>query len=53
MMNQAGFMPGDSVRKSLSLFAEEVYPAIRDLGESSAQTAPTTPLPTGAGAATN
>src|SRR5215212_3674610 len=32
MMNQAGFMPGESVRKSLSLFAKEVYPAIRELG---------------------
>jgi hypothetical protein len=25
-------MPGESVRKSLSLFANEVYPAIKDLG---------------------
>ena len=31
MMNQAGFMPGESVRKSMSLFAKEVYPAIREL----------------------
>jgi alkanesulfonate monooxygenase SsuD/methylene tetrahydromethanopterin reductase-like flavin-dependent oxidoreductase (luciferase family) len=33
MMNQAGFMPTESVRRSLKLFAEEVYPAIKDLGE--------------------
>jgi hypothetical protein len=33
MMNQAGFMPGEKVRRSLELFAKEVYPAIRDLGE--------------------
>lgn len=32
MMNQAGFMPADRVRRSMRLFAEEVYPAIRDLG---------------------
>jgi hypothetical protein len=33
MMNQAGFMPTESVRKSLGLFAREVYPAIRGLGK--------------------
>jgi alkanesulfonate monooxygenase SsuD/methylene tetrahydromethanopterin reductase-like flavin-dependent oxidoreductase (luciferase family) len=33
MMMQAGFMPTEHTRKSLKLFAEEVYPAIRDLGE--------------------
>src|SRR6266540_3408616 len=33
MMNQAGFMPPDKVRRSMELFAKEVYPAIRDLGE--------------------
>ncbi len=32
MMNQAGFMPADKVRKSMKLFAEEVYPAIKELG---------------------
>jgi alkanesulfonate monooxygenase SsuD/methylene tetrahydromethanopterin reductase-like flavin-dependent oxidoreductase (luciferase family) len=32
MMNQAGFMPTESVRKSVGLFAREVYPAIRGLG---------------------
>jgi alkanesulfonate monooxygenase SsuD/methylene tetrahydromethanopterin reductase-like flavin-dependent oxidoreductase (luciferase family) len=32
MMNQAGAMPSHQVRKSLDLFAREVYPAIRDLG---------------------
>ena len=31
MMNQAGFMPTDKVRRSLELFAKEVYPAIREL----------------------
>jgi hypothetical protein len=34
MMNQAGFMPSPQVRRSLELFAREVYPAIRELGES-------------------
>ena len=33
MMNQAGFMPADKVRRSMELFAKEVYPAIRHLGE--------------------
>jgi alkanesulfonate monooxygenase SsuD/methylene tetrahydromethanopterin reductase-like flavin-dependent oxidoreductase (luciferase family) len=33
MMNQAGAMPHHQVRRSLELFAREVYPAIRDLGE--------------------
>ena len=33
MMMQAGTMPTEHTRKSLKLFAEEVYPAIRDLGE--------------------
>ena len=33
MMMQAGFMPTEDTRKSLKLFAEEVYPAIRELGE--------------------
>jgi alkanesulfonate monooxygenase SsuD/methylene tetrahydromethanopterin reductase-like flavin-dependent oxidoreductase (luciferase family) len=32
MMNQAGAMPDHQVRKSLELFAREVYPAIRELG---------------------
>ncbi len=33
MMNQAGFMPQHQVRRSLELFAREVYPAVRHLGE--------------------
>jgi hypothetical protein len=33
MMNQAGFMPAERTRRSLELFAREVYPAIRNLGE--------------------
>ncbi len=33
MMMQAGFMPTEHTRKSMKLFAEEVYPAIRGLGE--------------------
>ncbi|MBX5493172.1 MAG: LLM class flavin-dependent oxidoreductase [Chloroflexi bacterium] len=32
MMMQAGPMPTDKVRRSLELFAREVYPAIRELG---------------------
>jgi alkanesulfonate monooxygenase SsuD/methylene tetrahydromethanopterin reductase-like flavin-dependent oxidoreductase (luciferase family) len=32
MMNHAGGMPDHQVRRSLDLFAHEVYPAIRDLG---------------------
>ena len=33
LMMQAGTMPTEHTRKSLKLFAEEVYPAIRELGE--------------------
>ncbi|HWP28841.1 MAG TPA: LLM class flavin-dependent oxidoreductase [Chloroflexota bacterium] len=33
MMMQAGFMPTEKVRRSMELFAKEVYPAIRELGE--------------------
>ena len=33
MMNQAGFMSAETTRRSMSLFAKEVYPAIRHLGE--------------------
>jgi alkanesulfonate monooxygenase SsuD/methylene tetrahydromethanopterin reductase-like flavin-dependent oxidoreductase (luciferase family) len=33
MMNQAGFMSAERTRRSLELFAREVYPAIRNLGE--------------------
>ena len=33
MMNQAGFMTADETRRSMKLFAREVYPAIRSLGE--------------------
>jgi hypothetical protein len=33
MMMQAGFMPTEHTRQSLKLFAEEVYPAIRALGQ--------------------
>ena len=33
MMNQAGFMTGEETRRGLELFAREVYPAIRPLGE--------------------
>ena len=50
MMNQAGSMPDPQVRRSLELFTREVYPAIRELGESAAQ-AP--PAPTGVPAAAN
>jgi hypothetical protein len=32
-MMQAGFMPTKHTRKNLKLFAEEVYPAVRELGE--------------------
>jgi alkanesulfonate monooxygenase SsuD/methylene tetrahydromethanopterin reductase-like flavin-dependent oxidoreductase (luciferase family) len=38
MMMQAGFMPTEHTRKNLKLFAEEVYPAIRALGEPLAAT---------------
>ncbi|HXG37002.1 MAG TPA: LLM class flavin-dependent oxidoreductase [Dehalococcoidia bacterium] len=34
MMMQAGFVSTELTRKSLKLFAQEVYPAIRELGES-------------------
>lgn len=33
MMNQAGFMSSEKTRRSMELFAKEVYPAIRGLGE--------------------
>src|SRR5262249_27174842 len=33
MLNPAGFLPTDQVRHGMKLFAEEVYPAIRELGE--------------------
>ena len=33
MMMQAGFMPTKHTRHNLKLFAEEVYPAVRELGE--------------------
>jgi alkanesulfonate monooxygenase SsuD/methylene tetrahydromethanopterin reductase-like flavin-dependent oxidoreductase (luciferase family) len=33
MMNQAGFMSAERTRRSMELFAREVYPAIRGLGE--------------------
>lgn len=33
MMNQAGFMIADEARRSMGLFACEVYPEIRNLGE--------------------
>jgi alkanesulfonate monooxygenase SsuD/methylene tetrahydromethanopterin reductase-like flavin-dependent oxidoreductase (luciferase family) len=36
MMNQAGFMSTDLVRKSLRLFAQEVLPAVRELGAAEA-----------------
>ncbi|HZP27279.1 MAG TPA: LLM class flavin-dependent oxidoreductase [Dehalococcoidia bacterium] len=36
MMMQAGFLQTDMVRKSMRLFAREVYPAIRELGEPAA-----------------
>jgi alkanesulfonate monooxygenase SsuD/methylene tetrahydromethanopterin reductase-like flavin-dependent oxidoreductase (luciferase family) len=35
MMTHAGSMESSKVRRSLELFAREVYPAIRDLGEPS------------------
>lgn len=38
MMNQAGAMPTEKVRRSMELFTREVYPAIRQLGETSAVT---------------
>lgn len=34
MMNQAGFMTHEQVKKSIKLFAQEVYPEIQDLGVS-------------------
>lgn len=33
MMNQAGFMTAGQTRRSMELFAKEVYPAIKNLGE--------------------
>ncbi len=33
MMNQAGFLSAEKTRRSMELFAKEVYPAIRHLGE--------------------
>jgi hypothetical protein len=48
IMNQAGFMPTDKVRRSLELFAKEVYPAIRELGEPST-TSTETPVSMAAG----
>ena len=33
MMNQAGFMTAQETRRSMELFAKEVYPQIRGLGE--------------------
>ena len=33
MMNQAGFMDRQETRRSMELFAREVYPEIRTLGE--------------------
>ncbi len=44
MMNQAGFMPADKVRRSMELFAKEAYPAIRELGVQ-----PRTPEPAAVG----
>jgi alkanesulfonate monooxygenase SsuD/methylene tetrahydromethanopterin reductase-like flavin-dependent oxidoreductase (luciferase family) len=40
MMNQAGPMGGAKVRRSLELFAREVYPAIRHLGGGAAAPPP-------------
>jgi hypothetical protein len=37
MMNQAGFMTTEKVRRSMELFAQEVYPAVRELGETPEQ----------------
>jgi alkanesulfonate monooxygenase SsuD/methylene tetrahydromethanopterin reductase-like flavin-dependent oxidoreductase (luciferase family) len=39
MMNHAGGMPAHQVRKSLELFAREVYPAVRELGATESQRA--------------
>lgn len=36
MMNQAGFVTAEETRRSIELFAKEVYPEIRNLGESKA-----------------
>ena len=38
MMNQAGPLASPQVRRSIELFAKEVYPAIRDLGETGVTT---------------
>jgi alkanesulfonate monooxygenase SsuD/methylene tetrahydromethanopterin reductase-like flavin-dependent oxidoreductase (luciferase family) len=40
MMNQAGFMTAEETRRSMELFAREVYPAIRGLGEPAPAPAP-------------
>jgi hypothetical protein len=40
MMNQAGLMTPEKVRRSMELFAREVYPAIRELGERPPDRAP-------------
>jgi alkanesulfonate monooxygenase SsuD/methylene tetrahydromethanopterin reductase-like flavin-dependent oxidoreductase (luciferase family) len=40
MMNQAGFMTHEKTCRNLELFAKEVYPAIRDLGEPTAAAQP-------------
>lgn len=40
MMNQAGPMSSEKVRRSLELFAKEVYPAVRHLGEAERELAP-------------
>jgi alkanesulfonate monooxygenase SsuD/methylene tetrahydromethanopterin reductase-like flavin-dependent oxidoreductase (luciferase family) len=53
LMNQAGFMSTDKVRRSISLFAREVYPAIRGLGEAPASDANGTGQRTLAGAGTD
>jgi len=37
MMSQAGFMSAEKTRRSLELFAKEVYPAIKGLGETAAE----------------
>ena len=37
MMSHAGFMSAEKTRRSLELFAKEVYPAIKDLGETPSQ----------------
>ena len=44
MMNQAGAMPEQQVRRSLELFAREVYPAIRELGATAVGSAHSVPV---------